>query len=188
MKPSVSNRPWLSIAAFAVLSASTLLRASDAPATFAVGEFLFTRPADWQWIETSGGMRAAELRITGTDASQMASVTFFHFGAGMGGGVDANVARWLGQFAESPDVLKPSIDKGLMGAVPITFVKARGTFNSGMPGQPTTPMPDYALHGAILESKQGDVFVKMTGPSAIVDSAGAAFDKFIKDAAASVAK
>ncbi len=29
-----------------------------------------------------------------------------------------------------------------------------------------TPMPGYAMLGAILESKEGDVFVKITGPEA----------------------
>ena len=52
-----------------------------------------------------------------------------------------------------------------------------------MPGGPTTPLKDYALNGAILESSGGDVYVKMTGPQAVVKLAEPAFDKMIREAA-----
>jgi hypothetical protein len=37
-----------------------------------------------------------------------------------------------------------------------------------MPGGATTPKPDYALAGAILESTRGNIFVRMTGPRELV--------------------
>ena len=52
----------------------------------------------------------------------------------------------------------------------ITYVTTEGTFSSGMPGGPTTPMTGYALYGAILESPDVNVFIKMTGPEAVVKS------------------
>jgi len=45
-------------------------------------------------------------------------------------------------------------------------------------------MPGYALLGAILESPGGDVFVKMTGPAAMVEAGGGSFLQMIKSAAA----
>ena len=62
-------------------------------------------------------------------------------------------------------------------------MKAEGTFGSGMPGGPTTPMKDYALRGAILESPSGDVYVKMTGPKAIVKEAAPTLEKMVREAA-----
>ncbi len=160
---------------------------AEAPKSFTVGEFLFERPDAWLWIETTSPMRKAELHVPSGDGASRAEITFFHFGPGQGGSVDANIARWISQFQEPVETIQPQIEKGLMGKVPVTFVKAKGTFLSGMPGQPTTPMKDYALHGAIIESAQGDVYVKMTGPLAIVEASGTIFDQFIKQAAASVA-
>ena len=55
-----------------------------------------------------------------------------------------------------------------------------GTFSSGMPGGPTTPMENYGLYGAILESPQGDVFIKMTGPAALVKAAAADFEALVQ--------
>ena len=63
-------------------------------------------------------------------------------------------------------------------------MQAAGTFQSGMPGGPTTPLENYALLGAILaDEKSGDVFVKMTGPKAIVESASVLFPQMIAQAA-----
>ncbi len=65
----------------------------------------------------------------------------------------------------------------------ITYVTTEGTFSSGMPGGPTSPMTGYALCGAILESSDGSVFIKMTGPEAIVKSSTEAFKKMVSEAA-----
>jgi hypothetical protein len=51
-----------------------------------------------------------------------------------------------------------------------------------MPGQPTTPLEGQALLGAILESPNGDVYVKMTGPSPTVEKAEPAFVQMIRAA------
>ena len=42
--------------------------------------------------------------------------------------------------------------------------QAHGTFLSGRPFGPKTPKPGYALVAAIIEGKEGAVFIKMTGP------------------------
>ncbi len=55
-----------------------------------------------------------------------------------------------------------------------------GTFSSGMPGGPTTPMENYGLYGAILESPQGNVFIKMTGPADMVRAAAANFEALVQ--------
>ena len=73
---------WISTAAAAF--------AADAPAKFTVGEFVFTRPADWQWIEINSVMRKAQLKIVDADKKDRAEVTFFFFGEGGGGVTKAN--------------------------------------------------------------------------------------------------
>jgi len=40
-------------------------------------------------------------------------------------------------------------------------------------------MPDHALMGAILESRQGNVFVKMTGPTKVVQPALKTFQDMV---------
>jgi len=61
-------------------------------------------------------------------------------------------------------------------------VTTEGTFSSGMPGGPTTAMENYALLGAIVEHKEGNVFVKMTGPAALVKASRQKFLDFLATA------
>ncbi len=156
------------------------------PVSFTVGHFQFERPEGWLWVNPSSPMRKAELTAPSSGEASRPEVTFFHFGPGQGGGAEANIGRWLAQFQEAASEISPAIETGVAGKTKVTFVKAKGTFLSGMPGGPSTPRPGYALYGAILENaKYGDVFVKMTGPAEAVASAGEAFERMIKTAAAS---
>ena len=144
-----------------------------------MGGFSFARPSGWGWILPTSTMRKAQLDVVGDDGAK-ADVTFFHFGAGQGGGVQANVDRWFGQFQNA----KTAQNEATLGGVRVVFVQAAGTFSSGMPGGPTTPLENYALRGAILQDEtKGDVFVKMTGPLALVESAWTDFEAMVKAAA-----
>jgi hypothetical protein len=125
-------------------------------------------------------MRKAQLLVPGMDPKSGADITFFHFGAGGGGSVDENIQRWLRQFKSQPGAEK--VEKKDLGGRPVTLVSTEGTFSSGMPGGPSAPMEGYALLGAILEDQGGNVFVKMTGPKATVQSAREAFITFISTA------
>ena len=88
--------------------------------------------------------------------------------------------RWLGQFTEPKDQLKSKIEEVTVNGTKITYVQAEGTYKSGMPGGPQTPMPDYALSGAIIEVADGNIFVKMTGPKMLVKSSLAEFKKMVE--------
>jgi hypothetical protein len=155
-----------------------------APETFTVERFTFAVPPGWKKVPPPSPMRKAQLEV-GEDAAK-AEVTFFHFGGGSGSVTD-NVSRWFSQFPGSEATRKSETLE--VSGVKITFVQAAGTFSSGMPGGPTTPMADYALRGAILENAEtGDVYVKMTGPKETVQSATEAFQKMVKDAAQPAAR
>jgi hypothetical protein len=144
-----------------------------------VGAFTFTVPEGWKAVTPSSAMRKAQLEIG--QGSDKAEVTFFQFGAGQGGSVAENLARWFAQFPGSED--KRKTESVQAGSVKITYATTEGTFSSGMPGGPTTPMTGYALCGAILESPDGNVFIKMTGPAAVVKSASEAFKRMVSEAA-----
>ena len=159
--------------------------AEEAPTTFKAGDFTFAVPAGWNSATPSSPMRKAELRVPGpegTGAAGEAVVTVFHFGPGQGGTVQQNVDRWFGQFDGGDDAKGAATASETIGTAPVTFARARGTFQSGMPGQPTTPLADQALLGAILESPSGDVYVKMTGPAPTVEMAEPAFVQMIRAA------
>lgn len=156
---------------------------AQSPVEFQVGAFTFLRPEGFSWVPPTSAMRKAELSVEGEAGP--AEITFFHFGVGQGGTPQANIQRWLAQFQEPLEQLNARTATQQMGSTQVTLLSAAGTFLSGMPGQPGTPRPGFALRGAILESPDGDVYVKMTGPSTTVEAAASAFDRMVLDGAKS---
>lgn len=159
------------------------IRAEEATGPIKIGAFSFAVPEGWRQVTPSSPMRKAQLEIPRGPAK--AEVTFFQFGKDDGGTAADNVARWYAQFPGSGD--KQITEHVQVGAVKITFAMTEGTFSSGMPGGPTTPMNGYGLCGAILEGADGNVFVKMTGPNAVVKESTEAFKKMVSEAAKSAA-
>jgi len=170
--------PWFAFMTF--LAAALPDRAAEAPGTFKVGEFTFTRPAGWEWVEATSSMRKAQLKVPGPDGKESAEVVFFYFGEGSGGGARANVDRWLGQFEGPKDKLHSKVEEVTVGKRQVTYVEAEGTYLSGMPGGPKTPQPNSMLLGAILASPEGDVFVKLTGPAVVAKAAKDAFRRMVE--------
>jgi len=154
------------------------------PTSFTEGSSTFKRPPALAWVAVDpAGMRKAQLFAGDpSDPAKRAEIVFFHFGPGVGGGVDANIQRWLGQFTQGEKDPKPIVEKADVKGTKLTRVRAEGTFASGMPGGPTTPQPNSALLGVIIESPNGDVFVKMTGPGDVVKANAQNFEDLVKSA------
>ena len=177
--PFLSLPPSACLLVF-LLTGTRLL--AEAPATFKVSEFTFTRPASWEWVEVSSSMRKAQLKVPDSKGKAGAEVIFFHFGPGDGGGTKANVERWFSQFQEPRDQIKAKSEEVTAGKHKVTYVQAEGTYLSGMPGAAKTPMAGFALAGAIIEAGQGSVFIRMTGPKDLVQASLAEFKKMVESA------
>ena len=156
--------------------------AMGAAKTFKVGEFSFAVPEKWEWVETASSMRKAQLKVPDADKKGDAEVIFFHFGPGNGGGTQANVDRWLGQFKEPKDKINSKVDNATVNNRKVTYVQAEGTYLAGMPGGPKTEQANAMLLGAILESGEGNVFIRMTGPAALVKSSKQGFTQMVEGA------
>ncbi len=155
--------------------------AAEAPATFKVSELAFTRPSAWEWVPSQSPMRKAVLKAPNS-AGEAGEVIFFHFGAGNGGGTQANVDRWFRQFKEPKEQIKARTEEGKAGNNKLTYVFAEGTYLSGMPGGPQTPKPGFSLLGAIIEHPSGNIFIRYTGPKALVESTTQDFKKLVESA------
>ena len=172
----------ISVSALAVVASILSVFSADGPATFKVSEFTFKRPANWEWVETSSAMRKAQLKVPGADKKESGEVVFFYFGESGGGGTKANIDRWLGQFQEPKDKIKSKVEEVTAEKRKITYVQAEGTYMSGMPGGAKTAQPNTMLLGAILESDNGNVFVKLTGPAALTKASADEFKKMVEGA------
>lgn len=165
------------------------LASSPAPVSFTIGVFTFTRPLDWKWMIPSSAMRKVQLSITSSDGKQTADVSFFTFGEGQGGNVQANVERWAKQFSTSDGLpVTATTESRKIASISVTFVSAKGSFSAGMSDSSSVPKPGYALRGAIVEipaggsSSEGDLFIKMTGPEKLVEKSTPTFDSMVTQA------
>ena len=149
---------------------------------FSAGGISFEGPKGWLSQKPSSSMRKAQFAVKGKDG-KTAEVVFFHFGPGAAGGVKANIERWLGQFKEPVDKLKAKINDETIDGTKVTYVTAEGTFMKGPPfGGNKVPVPDSSLLGTIIGGKQGAVFIKTTGPKAIVKGAEKALKAMVAKA------
>jgi hypothetical protein len=145
-------------------------------------ELKWTPPARWE-AKPGSGMRAATYIIPAAKGdSEGGECAVF---VNIGGGVDANIKRWIGQF-EQPDgsssEAKAKQNKETINGLPVTTVDLTGTFKGGGPamGQTSGPKPNYRLLGAIVEGPQGEVFLKFTGPAKTVAAAQEEFQTMLK--------
>ncbi len=159
-----------------LLAAAVSLDAEDAK--ISVSAFSFSRPEGWKKVEPKSAMRKAQLEVPGKDGGKVGEVTFFFFGGGQGGDVQANVTRWLAQFSGGKDVQK--VEPQEIAGVKVTLVSTEGTMKASPFAGIPEDQADFALLGAIMEHAEGPVFIKMTGPAALVKSSRETFLGMVK--------
>jgi len=129
------------------------------------GRLVWALPAGWTEAPPASPMRMAQASIPG--AGGPAELVLFHFGPGGGGGVEANIERWIGQVEIEGEPERGAFAAGDPGqdGVRVTWVDAAGTLKpSGMGMGPTEPQPGSRLLGAVVEGPGGPWFFKATGP------------------------
>jgi hypothetical protein len=131
-------------------------------------------------------MRKAQFKLPGKNQAMDAELAVFVF-PGSGGGIQANIDRWIGQFIQpdgSSTEDKTEIKKVKANSLPITLVYLTGTYMSGSMGGPmggsSTELPGFAMVAAIVETSDNPWFFKAVGPQATIENWRPAFETFIK--------
>jgi len=138
-------------------------------------------PPEWKRAERVSAMRKATYVIPrAAGDKEDGELGVFYFGPGQGGGIDANVDRWVKQFPDAKLEEVKRADRTVNGLVAHTVEIDSASFNANMMGRGEAKLkPDYALLGAIVEAPSGAYFFKLTGPKATVAAAKPAFDKLL---------
>jgi hypothetical protein len=143
-------------------------------------------PQGWVSKPPASSMRVAEFTLprAAKDAED-AELGVFFFG-GTGGSVQANIDRWISQMAQpdgkpSKDVAKTSAMKTTSGLT-ISLIDLAGTYVAEVkPGATERHnKPGFRLRAAVVETKEGPYFVKLTGPAATVARWDQAFTAFLQ--------
>lgn len=102
-----------------------------------------------------------------------------------GGGVEANIKRWKGQFAGGDEAAQKS-EKIKVGEWEVHLVDVSGSYAERMGGGPffggkTVQRENYAMAGAIIVAPDARLFfVKMIGPAEVVKANRETFVTMIK--------
>lgn len=172
------HRPLIIFLAFALALVSAGSRAEEGE-RFRVGDFDFEAPPGWQRVAPPSAMRKAQFRVPALVGGRDGTVVFYRFPPGVGGGIEANIARWRGQFAEPAERLDAHLERGARQGRPVHIFRASGTFigNDGQGGR--VEVPDYAFFGAILEGASGNVFIRFVAPKDLAQINRAAFSALV---------
>ena len=175
----------LVFASLAVLLAAPAL-AEDKPAAtkFTVGEgkVAFTAAEGWKKVQPKSRIIEAEYEVPAAKGDEAPGRLT---AMGAGGDVEANISRWVGQFAApAGGEVKPQIDRLTVDGSEVHLVSLAGTYKD-TPGGPfaggkTTLRENYQMLGAICQTKSGNYFLKLYGPKATIAENEKAFRAMVE--------
>ena len=138
------------------------------------GSLGFVAPEGWVEEEPSSSMREAQYKLPGSEPlSGDAELAVF---SAIGGTVDQNVQRWLGQF-ETKEGEK--VEERMVGDFKVTMVDVSGTFSGGMGGG-SGPADNYRMLAAVIETQTRPWFLKLVGPKDTVAHWEESFGTFVQ--------
>jgi len=134
-------------------------------------------PAGWKDRgATSMRLATYEAPAQGGDPGECA---VFYFGPSQGGDVEANIDRWIGQFASHGKISRSTRTCGGMG---VKIVEVDGDYlaPSGPMMESSGTKKGWMLKGAIVEGPNGNVFFKFTGPKKVLEAEAKKFDGMLE--------
>ena len=143
----------------------------------------FQVPPNWKTERPRSQMRKLQMKVEPASGDSAPAEIYLTVLAGGGGGLDQNIARWEGQFADGGKPPKAKVETKKGKNVAVTRVELAGTFSGmmGMPGQAKpAPQADTRLLGAIILAGDTGYFLKLTGPDKTVASISKQFDAMIE--------
>jgi len=132
--------------------------------------FAYELPEGWSENEEPSPMRRVDLRFGAEQEGEI-------YLTSAGGSLVDNINRWRRQMGLEPssqDEVSSLPTRPLLGGSAV-LVTLDGDF-SGMGAEQA--LPDYRMIGAVLQLRQGSLFVKMTGPRELVKANEEEFNAF----------
>lgn len=185
-----SLRACLTVAALITAGTPAAARAQGEDVrTFSLsgGSLSLEAPAGWKRVQPRSGIVETEFSIPAEAGDEQAGrMTVM----GAGGGVQANVDRWYGQFTQpdgSATKDKASTKTLKISGCTVTVVDVAGIYKDS-PGGPfaggrTVERPGYRMLAAIVEPEdkdKGSYFLKFYGPAKTVEKHADGFRKMVE--------
>lgn len=150
--------------------------AKTEPYEASVGGFKFIVPVGWQEQPPKSEFILGEFSLPGTGGAARLTVS------SAGGGIEANLERWRGQFSRGPNDHEPRESEVTFDGQKGTLIELSGSYTDMFGGG--KPSRDWRMLGVAVPMGATNVFVKLTGPQATVTDQREAFLKFVESAKA----
>jgi len=142
------------------------------PSEVSVSGFRLQVPAGWRQAELTPAQQGFvdarfEIPALGDDVKLTLST--------IGGGVDANMERWIGQ-VRLPEGATPITESFEVDGIPVTWIDLSGEFS----GMQQAPQADWRMLGAAFAGAPRDFYIKLTGPASAIRQIEEEFRSFVK--------
>jgi len=168
--PPVSEDPPVPVAVREEPAAKSAVDPA-APSDVSVSGFRMQVPAGWRQAELTPAQQGFvdarfEIPALGDDVKLTLST--------IGGGVDANIERWIGQ-VRLPEGATPISESFEVDGIPVTWIDLSGEFS----GMQQAPQADWRMLGAAFSGAPRDFYIKLTGPASAISQVEEEFRGFV---------
>lgn len=159
-------------------------KAEETKVKLAEGKIVLSAPESWERKEPRTRIVEVEFAVPAPEGdSDPARLTMM----ASGGGVEANIDRWIGQFTQ-PDKQKTTrdvtkIEKQKIAGVQVHVVDITGNFKDQPRGPfgPTVMKEKFRMLAAIIETKSsGTYYIKLYGPAETIHGNADGFKAMLK--------
>lgn len=144
-------------------------------------DYHVTPPASWTPRTPSSSSRLAEFTVPQT-ADGAGEIVVYFFGPQQQPNVEANLARWKGQFSlpDGSPVLE-RVTRDSSGAFPLVFAEYEGSYRRGIgAGSTDSVRAGQRLIAAIVPTPKGTMYIQLFGTAARVAAERDLFTAFVK--------
>jgi len=142
----------------------------------------FTAPEAWKKQKPTSRMRKFEYKVPRVEGDAVdAQVVVYFFGAMGGGDIESNIQRWRGQVLAQPGDPEPKRSVKTVKGLRVTTFDQVGTYTPPNFGRgPARPaQANTRIVNVVIETTEGNYFVKLMGPRKTVSANLKALDSFV---------
>ncbi len=181
MNNTMNPRRWMG--ALAGAAALMLVLGADEPTkTVDAGGLSFKAPESWKSVPTRSQMRRAQLQVDPTAGDDYPAMLVVYAFPGGAGSIEANLARWQGQFKDGDGNPPKIMSKTVKGKnTEVTRVETAGHYKPGaIPGMAPEPERENArMLVAVVATGGVSYYLKMVGPDKTMTALKPTFDALI---------
>lgn len=140
----------------------------------------WTAPPGWV-SQGSAPFRVVTWSVPAAAGSGKAECIVYFFGPGQGGSVQANLARWKGQFSQNGKPVEGKVTQQTVHGVKITTIDLTGTYTAtgGQVKEGQGPMAGYRMVASVAQGPGGNIFIRFIGPEKTVTAGLAKYEQLL---------